>query len=96
MILYVQNILFQHVDSIRTLGSNNNIEQLQSDKAHTSALLRDINFRQKGSYSQKQSMMKNSVRSFHDGMLSPINEEEDEDRFFLDFMNKYYQDTLKN
>lgn len=33
MALYAQNILFQHVDSLRTLGSQNYIEPLQNDKA---------------------------------------------------------------
>lgn len=88
MSMYIQNVVFQHLDNLSIYGSSKMIESIRVDKIKSSNLINELQWLEKKSYALKSSIVKNSINSNLD--LPTVEEEESEDRYFLAFMKKYY------
>lgn len=89
MSLYIQNVLFQHFDAVNEAKNPLMVESMMRDKHRAAKLLEELTWSSKGVTNYKQSMLKMSVASNID--LSPIEEEDSQDKYFIEFMKKYYK-----
>ena len=89
MTMYIQNILFQHLDNLSVMGNSKMTEMIRLDKQESAKVINELTWMDRRGMSVKPSMMKMSIHSYNND-LSPIEEEDSNDRFFLNFLMKYY------